>query len=177
MSILEDFINKIRSFDPEGKEENSDNLCVKQYYDIYSGYSLNGQELEDLWDELPDKTDEDEESWEKITEYLSDYFSDIVNNWYAYKQNIAEELLYQGKYYKTSKRIGNVVDISWENLSDVYKIYLLSQCGNKGEISLFDLSATCQAILDCKNFFIKSNTGECIVENPKHSVLKGRTRG
>jgi hypothetical protein len=166
-----DFMNKIQEFN----DYNQDN-CIEEYINIYSEYKDDeDREIEDMWDEIADKTKNDDSNFSHIQDFISEYFSDIITNWDAYRKNVTERNPLQGKYEKTSRRIGNVIDISWDNLSNSYKKYLMSECQNKEEISLFNMGDTCNAYLKCKpQYVVKRNTTKCIKTNLKHSELGGR---
>lgn len=160
-----DFMNKIQKFN-DFKQDN----CINNYYDVYGKY-----DIEDIWEKIDNKTQDDDDNFNYIQEFIYDYFNDIIGNWDTLDKNVTERKLFQEKYEKTSKRIGNVIDISWDNLSNSYKKYLMTKCQDNKEISLFNMGDTCNAYLKCgTQNVVTRNTKKCIKTNPKHNQLGGR---
>lgn len=144
--LYEKFIQNILKFDSDD--------CL-DYDSVYKNI-----DIEDVWCNMS-KTEEEDENFEQIQAYVSDYFNDIIYGWITYKLAMKEKKLNQEKYEKTSKRIGNVIDISWDNLSELYKKYLLTECHDKDKVSLFNISDTCQAYLTCDTKSIIKSTKTC----------------
>lgn len=59
------------------------------------------------------------------------------------------------------KRITQIIDINWDNLSNEYKIYLLDKCRDLDAIKLFNISDNCMAVLKCSSSNIEKKTGKC----------------
>jgi hypothetical protein len=151
--FIEEYVEKLRDLDLRGAVTD----CIDKYYKIQLE-----SDIDSKWESEEEKTDEDEDSYSGLTDYMSDYFNDIVDGVLSFRKNKLETENISKKYLKTLKRMGNAIDISWENLSDGYKIHLLSRCGDEPEIDLFNLSSTCTAHLSCKDFFISKNTSGCV---------------
>jgi len=129
----------------------------------------NGEE-EDLQDILDkqDPTDEETEEMGKFLFLYEDWNSDIKANFTLQRTGKIEKSIAFKKYIKTNKRTNNVININWNNLTDVYKIYLLNECTTKGskEIKLFKVNETCKAILNCRTKNLRRTTKTCI-KNPE----------
>jgi len=98
-------------------------------------------------------------------------FNDILSEYNAINNTKIENISINKKYDKTMKRYKNIISINWNQLSDVYKIYILSNCYKKYDknkhtdtIELYDISDTCKAYILCHNGIsieIKTNTKDC----------------
>lgn len=108
-------------------------------------------------DEYEKKTDE----WEEI-DFFSDYDFFIDN---VYNHLVSLEVggkMFQ-KYKKTRKRYNNIINLSWDNLTNKFKRYLTEQCSlGKQNINLFNINSTCLAYVDCSENTIVKNTSNCI---------------
>ena len=114
-------------------------------------------------------SEEETEEMDEFVQFFEEFNDKILSNITANIKNKLETNMISKKYSKTKKRTDNVINISWENLTDDYKKYLINECkkssSNTPEITLFNVNKTCQAILNCKNTKIKKDTSKCII-NP-----------
>jgi hypothetical protein len=126
------------------------------------------KDKEDIQDilEKSDATAEETAEMDKFVDFFEDFNSSIVSNIVANGKNKLESVTTSKKYIKTKKRTQNVLNITWENLTNEYKIYLINECVKRSkqskEITLFDVNETCKAILNCTNNQIKKETSTCI---------------
>jgi hypothetical protein len=127
--------------------------------------------LHNLVEEYEDQNLDDDGDWQEI-DFFDDYdsFIDQVANRLVILE-VGEPML--KKYKKTRKRYNNVIDISWDNLSMIYKVYLLEQCSNNStdEIQLYDISKTCNAYLHCSSSPSITKNSDCIT-NIQQEYLK-----
>lgn len=115
-----------------------------------------------------DRSSTEEDQMSEMVDFISErYQGDILTSTDALSKNIQEAVPTFGKYTKTRKRYNNVIDISWENLSDSFKKYLLTHCREKKtDLNLFNLSPGCIAVAKCEggNVIISRNTKGCVKE-------------
>jgi hypothetical protein len=101
----------------------------------------------------------------EIYEEFSESFSEVASSVYSYQKTMNESEMTYKKYNKTVKRMENIIDISWKNLSDEFKIYLLTKCRNTGEDTmLIEVSDTCSSVFNCDKKYplIVKDTSGCI---------------
>jgi hypothetical protein len=114
-----------------------------------------------------EKFKESEDQLSDIEPFFSTFSSDVAGSIYAYQKTKAESETTFLKYHKTVKRLKNIINISWSNLSKDFKKYLLIKCEKTGQSTkLFNMSPTCQATVECNNkhIVLKKNTDNCIDE-------------
>ena len=120
---------------------------------------------------------EDEDEYEKNEDIIKllEGYNEILNEISNYRLKTSDSSITLRKYKKTHERIGNVINISWEFLSNEYKIYLLKFC-IEDEIILFDIDESCKVIGKCINnnteIKIIKNTDKCIKQNISHEKIK-----
>ena len=119
-----------------------------------------------LYDMEPTKKEVKE--LDKFVDFYEDWNSEINANVRQQRLVKIEKSKYIKKYIKTNKRTNNVINIKWENLTDVYKTYLINECitNRSREIELFKVNETCKAILNCRTNNVRSTTKKCI-KNPE----------
>lgn len=95
------------------------------------------------------------ENIQEMSEFINNFSSDILSSLNAINNNNIEKKMITRKYNKTLKRYKNIINISWDNISDLYKIYILSTCYKTGSVdkdhhlALYDVSETCKAFALC----------------------------
>jgi hypothetical protein len=77
------------------------------------------------------------------------------------RMNRYEEELFSKKLAIENKKLNEVIDITWSKLSNYFKKYLLSKCGEDETIELFNISETCKAYLQCDIQKVIRNTNGC----------------
>jgi hypothetical protein len=161
--IRDTLIDFVREYKPPKKLLNLGEIITDMTIDMNKVDS----DIEDKYDEEgKEKPDHDKIDLENLGEHLSD---------------IAEYFLLEGesnmvisKYRKTYVRAQNVAEITWEQLSDDYKRYLLGKC-NGPKLDIFTVSQTCQAFLRCESHDIDKDTSGCFLEKEKHEQLYKET--
>jgi len=120
-------------------------------------------------DKIYDIDDMDEKTFEVIDSFTQ-YFTYILSIFEAPNDE------YWGKFNKTFVRYSNFDKISWENLSNEYKIFSMSKCGphdgGKKIVNFFDMNNTCKSYFKCGEFKIYKNTKGCIDNETKNKYEK-----
>jgi hypothetical protein len=109
-----------------------------------------------------------------INDFLVSFSENVASSIHYHQKNVNEYHQTFKKYNKTIKRLENIINISWENLSDEFKKYVLLRCSQTGEHTiLFNISRTCTAGIKCYNrkSVLVKNTLNCI--DNKKLKLKG----
>jgi hypothetical protein len=124
------------------------------------------KDIQDILDGQ-EPTKDDKKQMTKFVRLYEDWNDQILANVTLQLTGKREKSLTLKKYIKTVKRTNNVININWDNLTDVYKIYLLNECNTRGdrEIELFKVNETCKAILNCRTKNVRSQK-KCI-KNPE----------
>jgi hypothetical protein len=137
-------INKINS---------EDQLTYEKYKKI-----VKDSEIDDYMEIVEDA--DDDENTEKLTNVIDlfriDYDELLFTVANLYEIVEASEMIFR-KYKKTVDRYNNIIDITWDNLSDIYKMYIVSNC-SKDILEIYNISDTCTAYINCDGKSIIKNT-------------------
>lgn len=108
---------------------------------------------------------------------LQMFVEDIIQTYDNRSEKYFKNAHFINKYFKTRDRIYEVVNISSDNISVSYQVYLLNQCKNtlrrsKQIIPLFKISDTCYANYNCGTVEVIKDTSTCIKDNPYHEKIR-----
>lgn len=125
--------------------------------------------------QFEDEDSEDEMNTGEILDGIYEFFSLLK------KDIFVDRTSYYKKYIKTRRRYKNIIDISWDNLTDEFKMFLIDICNESGKshlelFPLIDISDTCKIYINCGNRvgewprIIKETSG-CISELKEKEYL------
>lgn len=134
---------------------------VKTPEDFDDIFKSDDYDPELLKDESSGDEIDDDEIFEKMYDILQDYYETIILGWTSYQLNKEEYYGSMSKFKRIHKRLTQIIDINWDNLSNEYKIYLLDKCRNSNEIKLFNINDNCMAVLKCASSNIEKKTDKC----------------
>ena len=117
-------------------------------------------------------SEEDEEKLWEFERFLVEDFAEIIAGSFLLERNKREYFQRSQKLRKTSRRFNNVINITWENLTCQYKIWLIKNCdrGAGDYLPLFDIDPTCRATLSCVQKKISRNTSGCLGPGAKNKI-------
>lgn len=113
-------------------------------------------------DEKIDMIEDDDLTTGEIQDGINEFFSLLIRDIFV------DRTAYYKKYMKTRRRYKNIIDISWTNLTDAFKMFLIDVCNSPLDLfSLIELSDTCKVYMDCGNKdggwpTIIKNTSRCV---------------
>lgn len=108
--------------------------------------------------------EEDIDSIENFEEFLTQDFNDILGGIFSLDTNKKESMKISLKFNKTFRRYNTIVNMTWDNLTDEYKIWIMRNCSTeaKGYLTLFNIDPLCKATLSCPQMKVYKNTTGCI---------------
>jgi len=134
-------------------------------------------EFNDPYD-VVDERDEDELQ-EMMDGIIEDYMVNVIGGVNAMHLNIRESEAVFRKYKRSLQRYGNIIDITWNNLTDKFKIYLLTRCRATGtDLSLFGINETCWASARCTNseVHIEKIVDNCMKDSCQFEIVNKKLK-